>query len=97
MFVLLGRYARPLEEADAEVIARHRAYLDSQIAGGRVLVSGPREPRTGGLIVANVPDRPSAEALIDGDPFVSQGIATYELVEFHASMAMYAELVESKA
>ena len=48
------------------------------------LVSGPRVPRTGGLIVARVKTREEVDELIQADPFYQEKIADYEVVEFQA-------------
>ena len=48
-------------------------------------MSGRRIPRTGGVILARGDDREEIEALAAGDPFVSSGVATCEVIQFRAS------------
>jgi uncharacterized protein YciI len=84
VFVAILTYVKPLPEVDA-VMRRHMAWLDEQYAAGRFVVSGRRIPRTGGVIVARGDDREAMEALAASDPFVSEGVATVELIEFQAS------------
>ena len=44
-------YLVPVEEL-AEILPRHRAFLQTGYDKGILLCSGPKEPRTGGLAVA---------------------------------------------
>ena len=48
-------------------------------------MSGRRTPRTGGVIVARGDDREEMEDLAAGDPFVTGGVATVEVIQFRAS------------
>ena len=76
------RYRRPLDEVLRSLEA-HRAYLGTLKAKGLLLASGPFEPRAGGALILRVPDEGSAaalDAIRDGDPFVQQGLAQYELL-----------------
>jgi uncharacterized protein YciI len=86
VFVLTVSYVRPLEEIDAQ-LAAHRAYLDRFYASGVLLSSGPRVPRTGGVILARFADRAAAESFVAGDPFTQAGVARYEVIEFTATRA----------
>lgn len=81
MFLILMNYLKPIEEVE-RVTPAHRAYLDTLYAKGKLVVSGPREPRTGGVILANVETELEASKLIADDPFFTEGIAEYDLVRF---------------
>ncbi|MBV8273844.1 MAG: hypothetical protein JO170_01105 [Verrucomicrobia bacterium] len=83
MFLLLLKYKVPIEQVE-RVTPAHREFLDRQYRAEKLLVSGPRVPRTGGVIVARVKTREETDALIQGDPFFTEGIADYEVVEFQA-------------
>jgi uncharacterized protein YciI len=83
MFVLLLKYKVPIEQVE-RVTPVHREFLDQGYRAEKLLVSGPRVPRTGGVIVARVKTREEVEALIHEDPFFKEGIADYEIVEFQA-------------
>ncbi len=84
MFVLLLSYLKPLPEVDA-LMREHLAWLDEHYRAGRFVVSGRQIPRTGGVIVARGDDREEVEALAAGDPFVSGGVASCEVIQFQAS------------
>lgn len=76
------RYRKPLEEV-LKVVEPHRAYLRGLQAKGLLLASGPLDPRNGGALLLRVPDEGTAQtldAIRDGDPFVQQGCAQYELL-----------------
>jgi uncharacterized protein YciI len=80
--VAILRYRRPLEEV-LTVTDAHRAYLRGLHAQGTVLASGPYVPRNGGLVLLRVADEGFLEALDairDGDPFVQQGMAQWEIL-----------------
>jgi Uncharacterized protein conserved in bacteria len=80
--IALIRYRRPLEEV-LVVTERHRAYLKSLKDAGTLIASGPMEPRTGGALLLRVPDNDVARALDairDGDPYILEGVAQYELI-----------------
>ena len=91
MFVLLLKYKVPIEQVES-VTPAHREFLEQGYRAEKLIVSGPRVPRTGGIIVARVKTREEVAALIQEDPFFKEGIADYEVVEFqavkfHASIA----------
>jgi uncharacterized protein YciI len=80
--IAIIRYRRPLEEV-LRVVDEHRGYLRGLRERGTLLASGPFEPRSGGALLLRVSDESPAEdldAIRDGDPFVAQGIAQYELL-----------------
>jgi uncharacterized protein YciI len=80
--IALIRYRRPLEEVVA-VQDQHRAYLRGLKEKGILIASGPLEPRTGGALLIRVPDDDvdaSLDAIRDGDPYVTFGVAQYELI-----------------
>lgn len=81
MFVLLSRYLKPLAEVD-NVVGEHRAFLDKHYASGDLLISGPQNPRVGGVIVTKEMTREAVEAMLAQDPFVREGISEYQIIEF---------------
>lgn len=80
--IALIRYRRPLEEVVA-IQEQHRAYLKSLKNDGVLIASGPLDPRTGGALLLRVPDddvNGALDAIRDGDPYVTFGVAQYELI-----------------
>lgn len=78
IFLLLSRYTAPLERIE-ELIPAHREYLVRLREEGTLVVSGRREPWTGGAIVLRG-TRERAEAAVAEDPFTVAGVAETELV-----------------
>jgi len=83
MFILSLTYIAPLSEVDAH-IGPHMAWVAGGYDNGTFLASGRKEPRTGGVILARG-DRAQIEALVATDPFVTAGVAAYEIIEVNLS------------
>lgn len=86
MFVILLNYIQPLSEVD-RFVSEHREFLDRYYASGHFLLSGRKEPRTGGIILSKAETRAETESIILHDPFKREKIAEYEIIEFLPSMA----------
>jgi len=86
MFLVHVTYVKPLEVID-ELLPAHRKFLEANYQAGLFLLSGPREPRTGGVILAKAGSRWELAAVLEQDPFVTEGAATYEIMEFKATRA----------
>lgn len=83
MFIVHITYLVELEEIEKYTQA-HRDFLDMHYQSGQFLASGPRVPRTGGVIVAVSSNKAKLEAILDQDPFNVAGVASYEIIEFTA-------------
>ena len=86
--VAIIRYRRPLDEILA-VTEQHRTYLRDLKDEGILIASGPMDPRTGGILLLNVPDDDVAGTLDrvrDGDPYVTFGLAQYELLPWNVGI-----------
>ena len=81
MYLLLVHYTQPMDKV-AALTADHRAYLDRFYATGELLLSGRRNPPSGGVLVGHFKDRATVEAFVAGDPFVTGGVGRYEIIEF---------------
>lgn len=86
MFVIILSYIKPLSEVD-RFIGEHRKFLERYYASGHFLLSGRKEPRTGGVILSKAETRAEIESIILNDPFKREHIAEYEIIEFLPSMA----------
>lgn len=85
MFIVQLDYLRPLDEIDA-LIPAHRQFLEKQYAAGHFLLSGRKEPRTGGIILATMASKLQLEQLLKEDPFAQAGAASYQIIEFIPTM-----------
>lgn len=81
MFVINIRYIKPIEEID-HLLQAHRNFLGEQYARGLLVCSGPQTPRTGGIIISCAPDRAAVDAMLQQDPFYTEGAAEYAVTEF---------------
>lgn len=86
IFLLISKYVKPLREVD-RVLPAHREFLQRYYDDGTFLVSGPLNPRTGGVIVARGESREDVQAILAEDPFLAEGISEYEILEFTPTKA----------
>jgi uncharacterized protein YciI len=86
MFIVNLTYIKPLTEIDA-LIPGHRAFLEKYYATGNFLLSGRKEPRTGGVLLATFPDKTTLETIIQEDPFYQAGVANYDIIEMIPTMS----------
>lgn len=82
MFIIILTYKKPLSEVDTHIPA-HRAFLDEGYKNNVLIASGPKVPRTGGVIISHLQNRADVDALIKQDPFYQHGVADYEIIEFN--------------
>ncbi|MFA0567706.1 YciI family protein [Vibrio gallaecicus] len=80
MFIVSLTYQVPLEKVDV-FIPEHVAYLNEQYAKGHFVLSGRKEPRTGGVIISTISDRNKLNDVLAEDPFHREGLARYEVIE----------------
>ncbi|MFN3426609.1 MAG: YciI family protein [Candidatus Thermochlorobacter sp.] len=81
MFVVLYTYSKPLEEVD-NFRSAHLAFLDKQYAAGHFVVSGRQNPPTGGVLISHLASREQLEDIVRQDPYILNGVATYQVIEF---------------
>jgi uncharacterized protein YciI len=86
MFLVLLTYTKPLDEVDA-LLPAHREFLGRMYAAGTFLLSGRREPRSGGVILADAASAQALDAVLAQDPFRIHGVASYQVIEFVPTMA----------
>jgi uncharacterized protein YciI len=78
-------YCKPVEELD-RLMPDHAAWLQSCIEQDLLIIAGRQVPRVGGVLIFRG-HREEVAALAATDPFVVNGAATLEAVEFVASFA----------
>ena len=87
MFIVLLTYDKPVGEID-RLMQEHVRFLQQHYDAGLFVASGRRVPRTGGVILARGTDKQSLEAIMAGDPFVREGAARFEVIEFTPSQTL---------
>lgn len=88
-------YKKPLEIVE-QYVAKHRSFLDEGYQKNYFVVSGPRNPRTGGVLLSQLDDREKLENILKQDPYYINDIAEYEFIEFtpvkyHSNFATFVE------
>jgi uncharacterized protein YciI len=81
MFVIQVNYIQSIDWVN-KYLLEHRAFLDEGYKKNYFIVSGPKNPRTGGIILSQLTDRHQLETILKNDPFLVHGIAAYEVIEF---------------
>ncbi|OLP54388.1 hypothetical protein BJF92_19300 [Rhizobium rhizosphaerae] len=80
-FIVEARYLVPFEEIKA-TIPRHRAFLQKGYDLGLFLCSGPKEPATGGFLLARANSQAELEAFFEDEPFHIASLASFSFIEF---------------
>lgn len=86
MFVIQLTYTGSLAEID-QLLDAHKLFLEKYYAKGIFMLSGRKQPRTGGVILAQAEDMATIEKVIAEDPFNLHGLADYSITEFLPTMA----------
>ncbi|NLF52525.1 MAG: hypothetical protein GX577_15460 [Leptolinea sp.] len=81
-FLVLIEYLIPVEEL-GDILPRHRSFLQTGYEKGILLLSGPKEPRTGGVAIARVESKEAIEEFFSQDPYQIEHVATHQFVEFN--------------
>lgn len=81
MFIIQLTYKVSLYEVDRYLID-HREFLEIGYQKNYFIASGPKNPRTGGIILSQLKDRVQLESFLKDDPFFIHGIAEYDITEF---------------
>lgn len=84
LFVIDISYTAPFDKVQ-QVMAPHMDFVRECYAAGSFLMSGPKEPRSGGIVIAQAPSLPLIEALVARDPFVTAGVVAVSITQFSAS------------
>ena len=84
MFIISLTYVVELDAVD-QFLPGHNQFLQKNYNSGMFICSGPKIPRTGGIIVCRAESLESVERLIEEDPFKINGVARYEITEFRVA------------
>jgi uncharacterized protein YciI len=81
MFIIDVSYIKPVEEVDA-MAPPHVEFLKGCLNRREFICAGPKNPRTGGVILANLQTLEDVWALIKKDPFYIHQMAEFTVTEF---------------
>jgi uncharacterized protein YciI len=82
LYIVLLHYTQPIAAVDA-IRPRHIEHVERYAKQGVFRAWARRTPPTGGVLVATAPDRASVDAIVARDPYVQEGVARAEIVEFN--------------
>jgi uncharacterized protein YciI len=80
-FIVEATYAVPLDQI-REAYPRHRAWPQKGYDLGLFLCSGPKDPPTGGYLVARAESLDALRTMFGEEPFMSEGLAGFTFTEF---------------
>jgi len=80
-YIVSLKYKVPLDEA-GKVFPEHIAYIEKYHAAGKYIISGRREPRVGGVLVAANCSRDEIDKIVEEDPYNKKEIADFEIIDF---------------
>jgi uncharacterized protein YciI len=83
MYVVSLTYRVPQDIVDFHNDA-HISWLQKAFDDGVFIAAGRKVPRTGGLLLSQA-DRATLDASLKLDPFYTNGVADFDVVEFHAA------------
>lgn len=85
LFVVSLDYKVDLNTID-DLLPAHVQWLHRHYESGAFVASGPKFPRTGGIIIVRHMDRGQLEEILNSDPFAQKDFANYDIIEFEAKM-----------
>ena len=80
-FLILIIYTAPMNIID-EILPEHRAFLKTGYDQGILLMSGPENPRTRGVVVARSHSLEEIQRFFAQDPYAQKAAATHQFIEF---------------
>jgi len=78
MFIIDLHYLVPIAAIEKHITA-HRSFLDKYYEKKLFISSGPKHPRTGGVILATAESLELVENIIKEDPFYIHQLASYTI------------------
>lgn len=80
-FIVAINYSAAFTEIEP-IVPSHRQHIQAAVDAGIILLSGPRVPRTGGMVIARAESESVIQNMIDQDPYKIAGVAEYQVIEF---------------
>ena len=80
MFIVSLSYKKDITEVE-KFIELHRDFLVKQYADKKIIFSGRKNPRTGGVILFRNVNKEALTNLLKQDPFYQNEIADYDITE----------------
>ena len=81
MFIVSLNYLCDIETVE-KYVGIHRQFMAPYFSEGVFIAAGRKEPRTGGIILAQGISKSELQKVIKQDPFYQHNIAKYDVIEF---------------
>jgi uncharacterized protein YciI len=81
-FIVDIKFIVPFEQVEP-IVPVHREFLQTGYDAGLLLCSGPKNPRTGGIVIARAESLEAITALFKKDPYHLHKVADHEITEFN--------------
>jgi uncharacterized protein YciI len=82
--VLKSTYLQPPEVVE-QTRPAHLAWLEQEVAAGRIVLAGRLEDQSGAILVTGDMTAEQAQDIVDRDPYTSAGVARYERFSFNGA------------
>lgn len=69
-------------EKISEILPKHREFLQTGYNQNLLLMSGPKNPKTGGIVIARAENIEVIKSFFNNDPYNIEKYASYEFLEF---------------
>ena len=83
--VLTINYERPVEVID-QTRPAHLAWLNDEVAAGRILLAGRQDSGAGGVLITGDISVEEAQDIIARDPYTLAGIVSYDRLSFNGGV-----------
>jgi uncharacterized protein YciI len=80
-FLVEIEYTAPIEIINM-IVNEHRQFLQTGYDKGWLLMSGPKFPKSGGLVICRAPSMEAIQEFFFTDPYQQHNAASYRFVEF---------------
>ncbi|NRD72825.1 hypothetical protein HQQ94_06100 [Shewanella sp. VB17] len=70
-----------------ELTQQHKLYLEQEYKSNKLMFGGRKVPRTGGVLLSQHATEQVLIEMLEADPFVKSGAASYSITEFVPVMA----------
>lgn len=81
-FIVEITYIAPLESIE-KVVSNHRIFLQAGYDAGKLLMSGPQEPKVGGIIIVRGETKEEVVSFFSKDPYNLSELVEYRFIEFN--------------
>ncbi len=80
-FIIDIQYKIPVEQL-GDILPKHRAFLQIGYDQGLLLLSGPKNPKNGGIVVARAESLIELQEFFNQDPYHLHDVANHTFIEF---------------